>query len=131
MFPPWWYYSFMVIDPLLRANWIILVGHQNNLPHWAILTYVVGLLEVVRRALWIVVRIEKEHCRMHFGSAAYKDFEGPVMTVNDEEQVLGADNATTMDKDKSDKGVLTLAGVSENIEEDVGLTRFPGRCTTW
>ncbi len=52
----------MALDPILRFNWIFYVIFTNNLQHSALLSFMVSLSEVLRRAMWTLFRVENEHC---------------------------------------------------------------------
>ena len=59
---PWVYYTAMLIDPILRFNWIFYVIFTNELQHSALLSFIVSLSEILRRAMWTLFRVENEHC---------------------------------------------------------------------
>ncbi|KAL8831111.1 MAG: hypothetical protein Q9170_005436 [Blastenia crenularia] len=59
---PWAYYAAMIIDPILRFNWIFYVIFTNELQHSALLSFMISLTEILRRAMWTVFRVENEHC---------------------------------------------------------------------
>ena len=52
----------MLIDPILRFNWIFYAIFNNDLQHSALLSFFVGFSEVCRRAIWTLFRVENEHC---------------------------------------------------------------------
>lgn len=52
----------MILDPILRFNWIFYAIFDKELQHSAILAFVVSLSEVCRRGLWTLFRVENEHC---------------------------------------------------------------------
>ncbi|KAL8898259.1 MAG: hypothetical protein Q9207_006801 [Kuettlingeria erythrocarpa] len=56
------YYTAMALDPILRFNWIFYVIFTNSLQHSALLSFMVSLSEVLRRAMWTLFRVENEHC---------------------------------------------------------------------
>ena len=58
----WWYYCAMVIDPILRFNWIFYAIFRHQVQHSAILSFMVSLSEVCRRGIWTIFRVENEHC---------------------------------------------------------------------
>ena len=58
----WPYYAAMVIDPLLRFNWVFYAFYINELQHSAALSFFVALTEVTRRGIWVLFRVENEHC---------------------------------------------------------------------
>ncbi|KAL8746411.1 MAG: hypothetical protein Q9184_007751, partial [Pyrenodesmia sp. 2 TL-2023] len=59
---PWAYYIAMVLDPILRFNWIFYAIFSGSLQHSALLSFMVSLSEVLRRAMWTLFRVENEHC---------------------------------------------------------------------
>lgn len=59
---PWFYYTSMILDPILRFNWIFYAIFRNELQHSALLSFFIGLSEVCRRAIWTLFRVENEHC---------------------------------------------------------------------
>ncbi|KAK9355223.1 EXS family protein [Lipomyces doorenjongii] len=59
---PWYYYCAMVVDPLLRLNWIFYVIFPIQVQQSAALSFLIALLEVIRRFVWIFFRMENEHC---------------------------------------------------------------------
>lgn len=52
----------MVLDPLLRFNWIFYAIYSHDLQHSALLSFVVSLSEIFRRGIWSLFRVENEHC---------------------------------------------------------------------
>lgn len=59
---PSMYYTAMILDPILRFNWIFYAIFSDDLQHSALLSFVVGLSEVFRRGMWTLFRVENEHC---------------------------------------------------------------------
>ncbi|KAF5007747.1 hypothetical protein FDECE_5943 [Fusarium decemcellulare] len=58
----WWYYFIMVIDPILRFAWIFYAIFTHNTQHSTIVSFMVAFLEVTRRGMWALFRVENEHC---------------------------------------------------------------------
>ena len=52
----------MILDPILRFNWIFYVVFTGELQHSALLSFFVGFSEVCRRGIWTLFRVENEHC---------------------------------------------------------------------
>lgn len=52
----------MVLDPILRFNWIFYAIFTGELQHSALLSFFVGFSEVCRRGIWTLFRVENEHC---------------------------------------------------------------------
>jgi hypothetical protein len=58
----WMYYVAMIIDPILRFNWIFYAIYADDVQHSAILSFIIALSEVCRRGIWVIFRVENEHC---------------------------------------------------------------------
>ncbi|PGH19685.1 hypothetical protein AJ80_03840 [Polytolypa hystricis UAMH7299] len=58
----WVYYAAMILDPILRFNWIFYAIFSDDVQHSAILSFLVSFSEVCRRGVWSVFRVENEHC---------------------------------------------------------------------
>ncbi|KAG9231489.1 SPX domain-containing protein [Amylocarpus encephaloides] len=58
----WWYYGAMIIDPILRCNWIFYSMYTHDLQHSTLVSFLVALSEVTRRGIWTLFRVENEHC---------------------------------------------------------------------
>ena len=58
---PWVYYVAMVLDPILRFNWIFYAIYADDLQHSALLSFFIALTEVCRRGMWTLFRVENEH----------------------------------------------------------------------
>jgi hypothetical protein len=52
----------MVIDPILRFNWIFYVVITGQLQTSAVLSFSIAFSEVCRRGIWTIFRVENEHC---------------------------------------------------------------------
>jgi hypothetical protein len=58
----YWYYTAMVLDPLLRFNWIFYAIYTQDVQHSTIVSFLVSFAEVTRRGMWTLFRVENEHC---------------------------------------------------------------------
>ncbi|PWY96397.1 EXS-domain-containing protein [Aspergillus sclerotioniger CBS 115572] len=58
----WVYYVAMVIDVVVRFNWIFYAIFTKDIQHSALLSFFVALSEVCRRGVWTIFRVENEHC---------------------------------------------------------------------
>lgn len=59
---PLYYYIVMILDPILRFNWIFYAVYTHDLQHNTIVAFLVAFSEVTRRGLWVIFRVENEHC---------------------------------------------------------------------
>ncbi|KAJ5653311.1 SPXN-terminal [Penicillium lividum] len=58
----WVYYAAMVLDVIIRFNWIFYAIFVHDIQHSAVLSFVVSVSEVFRRGVWTIFRVENEHC---------------------------------------------------------------------
>ncbi|CAN8095607.1 unnamed protein product [Discula destructiva] len=58
----WPYYLIMTLDPILRFNWVFYVAFAHDTQHSSIVSFLIGFSEVTRRGLWMLLRVENEHC---------------------------------------------------------------------
>ncbi|KAI9780506.1 MAG: Xenotropic and polytropic retrovirus receptor 1 [Candelina submexicana] len=56
------YYMAMIIDSILRFNWIFYAIYRRDVQHSAVLSFLVAFSEVLRRGMWTLFRVENEHC---------------------------------------------------------------------
>jgi EXS family len=54
----WVYYAAMILDPILRFNWVFFAIFANDIQHSALLSFAVSLSEVLRRGMWSIFRME-------------------------------------------------------------------------
>lgn len=54
----WIYYVALVLDPILRFNWILFAIYKNDIQHTALLSFILAFTEVLRRGMWSVLRVE-------------------------------------------------------------------------
>ncbi|KAF4555103.1 EXS-like protein 1 [Elsinoe fawcettii] len=67
------YYAAIVIDPIIRFNWILYAIYTEDPKHAAVVSFFVGFTEVCRRGMWMVFRVENEHCSNVGRFRAYRD----------------------------------------------------------
>ncbi|KAI5292902.1 hypothetical protein KEM55_007431 [Ascosphaera atra] len=58
----WVYYAAMVADVILRCTWIFYAIFSHDFQHSGLLSFFVSFAEVMRRGLWVIFRVENEHC---------------------------------------------------------------------
>lgn len=58
----WPYYVIMVLDPILRFAWVFYPIFTHDTQHSTTISFVVSLLEIIRRGMWALFRVENEHC---------------------------------------------------------------------
>ncbi|KAJ5981312.1 hypothetical protein N7522_013733 [Penicillium canescens] len=58
----WVYYVAMLLNVVIRFNWIFYAIFINNIQQSALLSFLVSFSEVWRRGVWSIFRVENEHC---------------------------------------------------------------------
>lgn len=95
----------MILDPILRFNWIFYAIYRHDVQHSAVLSFFVAFSEVLRRGMWTLFRVENEHCTNVGRFRASRDVAlpynlriptseptSPVDRKIDEEPLIAADN---------------------------------------
>jgi len=57
----WVYYFAMLVDTILRFSWVSYIVYESEAQHAARLSFILAVLEVVRRFIWCFFRMENEH----------------------------------------------------------------------
>ena len=73
----WLYYGILVLDPILRFSWIFLAIFTRNIQHGSIVAFLVAFVEVTRRGMWTIFRVENEHCTNITQQKASRDIPLP------------------------------------------------------
>lgn len=58
---PWVYYCAMVVNVILRFQWIFYAFFSDQIQQSAITSFCIALAEILRRFIWIFFRMENEH----------------------------------------------------------------------
>ncbi|OTB05188.1 hypothetical protein M426DRAFT_319995 [Hypoxylon sp. CI-4A] len=58
----WLYYAIMVLDPILRFEWIFYTIFAHDKQHSTLVSFLIAFVEVIRRGMWALLRVENEHC---------------------------------------------------------------------
>ncbi len=82
---PYYYYAAMFLDPVFRFNWIFYAIYTHNLQHSTFVSFVVALSEVTRRGVWVLFRVENEHCSNVARFKASRDVPLPYSIHSDSE----------------------------------------------
>lgn len=82
----WWYYGAMILDPILRFNWIFYSIYTHNLQHSTVVSFLVALSEVTRRGIWTLFRVENEHCSNVARFKASRDVPLPYSVPTESEE---------------------------------------------
>lgn len=91
----WPYYLILIVDPLLRFNWIFYAIFTHDAQHSSIASFLIGFAEVTRRGMWMLLRVENEHCANVKQSKASRDVPLPYhyLGVDDSSHRTSADSS--------------------------------------
>lgn len=97
----WAYYAAMVLDPILRFNWIFYAIFFHEVQHSAILSFLVGVSEITRRGIWVIFRVENEHCTNVGRFRASRDIPLPYKVPKSEsEEHLNPEEEAVVDEER-------------------------------
>lgn len=92
---PYYYYLAMILDPILRFNWIFYSIYTSDIQHSSLVSFLVGFSEVSRRGMWTLFRVENEHCSNVARFKAFRDVPLPYeMESSSQESVVRQDGVT-------------------------------------
>lgn len=61
MYPKWFYYFSMVFDVILRFQWIFYALFSRQIQQSAVTSFCIAVAEILRRFIWLLIRMENEH----------------------------------------------------------------------
>ncbi|CZR68201.1 related to SYG1 protein [Phialocephala subalpina] len=82
----YWYYAAMILDPILRFNWIFYAIYTQDIQHSTICSFLVAFSEVTRRGMWTLFRVENEHCANVAHFKASRDVPLPYFLESDSQE---------------------------------------------
>ena len=113
----------MILDPVLRFNWIFYAIFSGELQHSALLSFFVGFSEVCRRGIWTLFRVENEHCTNVGRFRASRDVPLPYdvptpssSTVEEEEEPQSHPSPEQHRRPGPFQAPPSSAGTSSNLE---------------
>ena len=123
----WWYYVAIFLDPILRFNWIFYVIFKHETQHSSIISFLIGLSEVVRRGMWVVFRVENEHATNVGRYRAQRDPALPYEVVAPQQEVQEVDGAPPPPKLGPTGSLVPGAEEANALENtDVASHQFDG-----
>lgn len=84
----WYYYAAIPIDMILRCNWIFYVIFAQDIGHASVVSFCVALSEAFRRGVWVIFRVENEHCTNVNRSRAIRDVPLPYVIHESTEALI-------------------------------------------
>ncbi|KPI35673.1 uncharacterized protein AB675_1264 [Cyphellophora attinorum] len=113
-----YYYVAMVLDIILRQQWIVYAIFVEDLQHSSAASFFVGFAEVIRRGMWSIFRVENEHCNNVGKFRAYRDVPLPYKLPD--EQVPESQRESM---DPQTDGGATPTGVEGAVASGTDLER--------
>jgi len=69
----WVYYFAMLMDTILRFTWVSYIVYGSEALHSVGLSFIIAVLEIIRRFVWCFFRMENEHVGNVGANRAYRD----------------------------------------------------------
>ncbi|EGW35045.1 uncharacterized protein SPAPADRAFT_64237 [Spathaspora passalidarum NRRL Y-27907] len=117
---PIYYYSAMIVDVILRFQWIFYAFFSHQIQQSAVTSFCIAVAEIIRRFIWIFFRMENEHCSNVILFRASKDTPLPYSISP---KVQRAIKKLVMLKYTTEP--LLVEQVSTQPQETVGVTQTP------
>ncbi|KTW32775.1 uncharacterized protein T551_00260 [Pneumocystis jirovecii RU7] len=96
------YYLIIIFDPILRFSWILYFIYIKNTKYLSLVTFIISVIEVFRRFLWNIFRVENEHSINVLRLKVNRDIPLPykhfTLEKKDEETII-ENNTTLKNKD--------------------------------
>ena len=103
----WPYYMAMVIDPIIRFNWVLYAIFAHNTQHSTLVSFFVSFSEVCRRGMWVIFRVENEHCTNVGRFRASRDVPLPYDVTTSSSSTLASKSPQTLNGQQGDTEVDT------------------------
>jgi hypothetical protein len=77
------YYVAMILDIILRLNWVLYAKYTHDTQHSTVASFFIAFTEATRRGMWMLFRVENEHCANVVGFKASRDVPLPYKLQKD------------------------------------------------
>lgn len=136
-----YYYAAMILDPILRFNWIFYAVYTHDLQHSTVASFFVAFSEATRRGIWVIFRVENEHCSNVARFKASRDvplpYELPCEIHADEEEHEAHDTIEGMTSSYGGASPAmsrlrshTATALEAQVTRNSSLRRRPGTFTS-
>ncbi|KAG5919850.1 hypothetical protein E4U42_006402 [Claviceps africana] len=122
----WPYYLVMIVDPLLRFVWIFYAIFTHDTQHSTIVSFMVSFVEVLRRAMWALFRVENEHCANVAQYKASRDIPLPYLIEPLLDRATSSDTSpalTDQEENRRHEAIPSAGGSSTAIASTLGSLR--------
>ena len=83
------YYAIMTLDPILRFSWVAIAIYTHSPQHSNVVSFIAAILEVARRGMWALIRVENEHCANVGAYKASRDVPLPYVFGEESTSLMG------------------------------------------
>lgn len=118
----WPYYTIMVVDPIIRFGWIFYAIFTHDRQHSTFVSFMVALMEVVRRGAWALFRVENEHCANVSQYKASRDVPLPYRIEPLMDRASAESSPTFEERRQRDEEGTTITGSSTAVASNAGGT---------
>ncbi|KAG5982820.1 hypothetical protein E4U55_001273 [Claviceps digitariae] len=122
----WPYYFIMVVDPILRFAWIFYAIFTHDTQHSTIVSFLVSFVEILRRAMWALFRVENEHCANVAQYKASRDIPLPYLIEPLMDRATSSDTSpalTDQEENRRPETTTSAGGSSTAIGSTLGNLR--------
>jgi hypothetical protein len=119
---PWPYYAIIIVDPIMRMGWVLYAAYWDQVEQSAKISFIVALIELVRRFLWAFFRVENEHATNVARFRASRDlqlpYEGAAATTLEESGIAestSVEPTTTEPPSEQPSATSDLSGAKNRL----------------
>lgn len=81
IYPIWFYYFSIITDVILRFQWIFYALFSRQIQQSAVTSFCVAIAEILRRFIWLIIRLENEHITNIHLYRAFREAPLPYTTI--------------------------------------------------
>ncbi|OBT40161.1 hypothetical protein VE00_08822 [Pseudogymnoascus sp. WSF 3629] len=127
---PWYYYSAIVFDVLLRFNWIFYAFFTHNTQHSTIASFFISFSEANRRGVWTLFRVENEHAANVMRFKASRDVPLPYKLHDTDETSASESMVRPIGEDGENAEMAQVHSGSLRPTPSPGQSRFRARTSS-
>ena len=127
---PWYYYSAIVFDVLLRFNWIFYAFFTHNTQHSTVASFFISFSEVNRRGVWTLFRVENEHAANVMRFKASRDVPLPYKLHDTDETSVSESMVQHVGEDGANGELAKVHSGSLRPAPSPGQSRFRARTSS-
>lgn len=116
------YYLAILMDVILRQQWIVYAIFTEDLQHSSAASFFVGLAEVFRRGMWSLFRVENEHCNNVDKFRASRDVPLPYK-LRDDESVPSSQHRLSTEQQRPEMAVISTPSITTATGADLERQR--------